>query len=53
MQFQVRLFSLLATWLHLAGEDVGHAPIEYRILAPAEVAAIMDDFARCDLAGGR
>jgi hypothetical protein len=50
-EFDGRFFSVLATWLHLAGSELEHTPVEPRLLGPQEVAEILDGFSRCDLAG--
>jgi hypothetical protein len=49
--FEARFFSVLATWLHLAGADLEHAPVEPTILQPDEVHQILQDFERCNLDG--
>lgn len=49
-EFNRVFFSLLATWLHVAGQDITHAPVAHQILTPDEVQRYLDDFARCDLA---
>ena len=49
--YDTRFFSLLGTFLHVAGEKLDYAPVAYRILSPAEAQQIMAEFARCDLGG--
>jgi hypothetical protein len=50
-KYDTRFFSLLATWLHLAGRDLDHAPGPYKILSAQEVDQILEEFGRCDLDG--
>lgn len=50
-KFDLRYFSLLATWLHLAGKELEYAPVPTRVLSAAEVEHILDEFRRCELAG--
>lgn len=52
-EFDEVFFSLMATWLQLAGTPLQHAPVPHRILSPAEVQKYLDAFARCDLGGLR
>ncbi|HEX6967434.1 MAG TPA: hypothetical protein VF174_01205 [Micromonosporaceae bacterium] len=49
--FTFRFFSLLVTWLHLAGAELEQAPVQPKILDSAEVEQIMRDFDRCNLDG--
>lgn len=50
-EFDTRYFSLLATWMSLAGEKLEHSPVPYRLLDAAQVRQIVDEFARCNLDG--
>ena len=49
--FDFRLYSVLATWLHLVGTQLERSPVEPELLDPAEVEQIMRDFDRCNLDG--
>lgn len=42
-------FSLLATWLELAGEKLSHAPVAYRTLTPTEVSTALDGLRHCEV----
>lgn len=52
-EFDEPFFSLLATWLQLAGQPLEHAPVSYRMLSSAEVTRYLNAFASCDLGGLR
>lgn len=51
MIYHERFFSLLATWLQIAGKDIGHTPVQSKILSPDEVKRTLDEFDRCELEG--
>lgn len=40
-------FSLLGTWLEIAGQTPPRTPVEHRKLTPTEVSEALDDLARC------
>ncbi|WP_422772532.1 hypothetical protein ACN28C_05800 [Plantactinospora sp. WMMC1484] len=47
--FWTVFFSLLDTWLHLAGDKLDYAPVEHRILTPEEVRIALGAFERCEV----
>ncbi|GAA3781054.1 hypothetical protein GCM10022225_81800 [Plantactinospora mayteni] len=42
-------FSLLDTWLHIAGDKLDYVPVEHRILSPEEVRTALAAFERCEV----
>ena len=42
-------FSLLGTWLEIAGAKLVDAPVEHRTLTPAEVSRALDGLAACEV----